>query len=622
MRRVEGFELLFPPGHPPAVDIRNIAIIAHVDHGKTTLVDGLLRQSGAFRANQTIATCVMDSNDQEKERGITILAKNTSVRWGEAKINIIDTPGHADFGGEVERVLRMAEGVLLLVDAYEGPMPQTRFVLRKAMANGLKPIVVVNKIDRPEARPAEVLNEIYDLFIDLDATDDQLEFPVIYASGREGYARLEVNDGNMDLKPLFESIMKHIPPPKGDPTAPLQMQCANIDYNDYVGRIAIGRVENGAIRVGQPVVLLKRLGGTATGKVDQLFTFENLKRTPAESAPCGEIVAIAGLPDVDIGDTIADPQNPKALPPILIDEPTLSMMFSVNTSPLTGKEGKFLTVRHIKDRLYRELKSNVALRVEETEDPRVFKVKGRGLLHLSVMIETMRREGFEMEVGKPEVIFKTVDGETHEPIELMTVDVPEGFAGKVMELVGQRRGVVKFMDTRRGHMHYEFLIPARGLIGLRSKLLTATRGEAVMYHNYSGYEPYKGEIQQRKAGVLVSMSTGPATNYSINSLKDRGDFFVKNADDVYEGMVVGEHCKDRDIIVNVTRAKALTNFRVSAADATISIAPPRDFTLEEALEYLNEDELLEITPTKLRLRKRLLKMHERKKAGREELVEG
>ncbi len=604
------------------MDIRNIAIIAHVDHGKTTLVDGLLRQSGAFRANQTIATCVMDSNDQEKERGITILAKNTSVRWGDAKINIIDTPGHADFGGEVERVLRMAEGVLLLVDAYEGPMPQTRFVLRKAMANGLKPIVVVNKIDRPEARPAEVLNEIYDLFIDLDATEEQLEFPVIYASGREGFARLEVNDGNMDLKPLFEAIMKHIPGPKGDPAAPLQLQCANIDYNDYVGRIAIGRVESGSIKVGQQVVLLKRLGGTATGKVDQLFTFENLKRTPADAAPNGEIVAIAGLPDVDIGDTICDPQNPKALPPIVIDEPTLAMMFSVNTSPLTGKEGKFLTVRHIKDRLYKELKSNVALRVEETEDPRIFKVSGRGLLHLSVMIETMRREGFEMEVGKPEVIFKTVDGEKHEPIELMTVDVPEGFAGKVMELVGQRRGVVKFMDTRRGHMHYEFLIPARGLIGLRSKLLTATRGEAVMYHNYSGYEPYKGEIQQRKAGVLVSMSTGPATNYSINSLKDRGDFFVKNADDVYEGMVVGEHCKDRDIIVNVTRAKALTNFRVSSAEATISIAPPREFTLEEALEYLNEDELLEITPTKLRLRKRLLKMHERKRAGREELVEG
>ncbi|MCC6741802.1 MAG: translational GTPase TypA [Planctomycetia bacterium] len=606
------------------MDIRNIAIIAHVDHGKTTLVDGLLRQSGAFRANQTIATCVMDSNDQEKERGITILAKNTSVRWGESKINIIDTPGHADFGGEVERVLRMAEGVLLLVDAYEGPMPQTRFVLRKAMQNGLKPIVVVNKIDRPEARPTEVLNEIYDLFIDLDANDEQLEFPVLYASGREGYARLEPNDGNMDLKPLFEAILKHIPPPKGDPNGAMQLQCANIDYNDYVGRIAIGRIENGGIRVGQSVVLLKRLGGTATGKVDQLFTFENLKRTPAESAPCGEIVAIAGLPDVDIGDTICDPQKPQALPPIKIDDPTLSMMFSINTSPISGKVGKFLTVRHLRDRLFKELKSNVALKVEETPDPRVFKVSGRGLLHLSVLIETMRREGFELEVGKPEVIYREIDGEMCEPIELMTVDVPESYAGKVMELVGQRRGVVKFMDTRRGHMHYEFLIPARGLIGLRSKLLTATRGEAVMYHNYSGYEPFKGEITQRKAGVLVSMSTGLATNYSINSLKDRGDFFVKNADDIYEGMIVGEHCKDRDIIVNVTRAKALTNFRVSAADATISIAPPREFTLEEALEYLNEDELLEITPTHLRLRKKLLKMHERKKAGREEaeMVEG
>jgi GTP-binding protein len=603
------------------MDIRNIAIVAHVDHGKTTLVDGLLRQSGAFRANQTIPTCVMDSNDQERERGITILAKNTSVRWRDAKINIIDTPGHADFGGEVERVLRMADGVLLLVDAYEGPMPQTRFVLRKAMLNRLKPIVVVNKIDRPEARPMEVLNEIYDLFIDLEADDEQLEFPVLYASGREGYARVDPADGNADLAPLFEAILRHIPPPEGDPAAPLQIQCANIDYNDYVGRIAIGRVRNGDVRVGQTVTLLKRLGGSVSGRVEQLFTFENLKRQPAERAPCGEIVAIAGLPDVDIGDTIAAGPEPKALPPIEIDEPTLSMLFSVNTSPLSGKAGKFLTVRHLRDRLWRELKSNVALRAEETDDPRVFKVSGRGLLHLSVLIETMRREGFEMEVGKPEVIYRTVGGERHEPIELMTVDVPEAFSGKVMELVGQRRGVVKFMDTRRGHMHYEFLIPARGLIGLRSKLLTGTRGEAVMYHVYSGYEPYKGDIPQRKAGVLVSMSPGTATNYSIHQLQSRGDFFVKNGDDIYEGMIVGEHCKDRDIVVNVTRTKALTNFRVAAADATISLAPPREFTLEEALEYLDEDELLEVTPTHLRLRKKLLRMRDRKKAGREEEAE-
>ena len=600
------------------VDIRNIAIIAHVDHGKTTLVDGLLRQSGAFRANQSIPTCVMDSNDQERERGITILAKNTSVRWGETKINIIDTPGHADFGGEVERVLRMAEGVLLLVDAYEGPMPQTRFVLRKAMANHLQPIVVVNKIDRPEARPMEVLNEIYDLFIDLEADNHQLDFPVIYASGREGYARLEPGDTNMDLAPLFDAIVKHIPPPAGDPGAPLAMQCANIDYNDYVGRIAIGRIVNGSIVVGQAVTLLKRLGGRETGRVEQLFTFENLKRTPATEAPFGEIVAIAGLPDVDIGDTIAAGPDPKPLPAIMIDEPTLSMVFSVNTSPLSGKAGKYLTVRHLRDRLYRELKSNVALKVEDTDDPRQFKVSGRGLLHLSVLIETMRREGFEMEVGKPEVIYHFKDGERLEPIELMTVDVPEAFAGKVMELVGQRRGIVKFMDTRRGHMHYEFQIPARGLIGLRSKLLTATRGEAVMYHVFDGYEPYKGDITQRKAGVLVSMSGGTATNYSIYQLSDRGEFFVKNGDDIYEGMIVGEHCKDRDIIVNVTRAKALTNFRVSAADATISLAPPHVFTLEESLEYLDEDELLEVTPTHLRLRKRLLTQRDRKKAGREE----
>ncbi len=600
------------------MQIRNIAIIAHVDHGKTTLVDVLLRQSGAFRTNQNIPTCVMDSNDQEKERGITILAKNTSVRWGDVKINIIDTPGHADFGGEVERVLRMADGVLLLVDAYEGPMPQTRFVLRKAMANRLQPIVVVNKIDRPEARPMEVLNEVYDLFIDLEADEQQLDFPVIFASGREGYARLDPADTNMDLKPLFDTIVSRIPPPKGDPGASLQIQCANIDYNDYVGRISIGRIVNGSVALGQSVTLLKRVGGKVAGKIDQLYTFENLKREAAQSAECGEIVAIAGLPDVDIGDTICSTVDPVPLPPIEIDEPTLSMMFSVNTSPLTGRVGKFLTVRHLRDRLWRELKSNVALRCEETADPRIFKVSGRGLLHLSVLIENMRREGFELEVGKPEVIFKTIDGQVCEPIELMTVDVPEAYAGKVMELVGQRRGVVKFMDTRRGHMHYEFLIPARGLIGLRSRLLTATRGEAVMYHNYAGYEPYKGEIAQRKAGVLISMSTGMATNYSIYQLLDRGEFFVKNADDIYEGMIVGEHCKDRDIVVNVTRAKALTNFRVAAADATISLPPPRVFTLEESLEYLDDDELLEVTPTHLRLRKKLLTVGQRKKAGREE----
>jgi GTP-binding protein len=603
------------------VDIRNIAIIAHVDHGKTTLVDGLLRQSGAFRSNQSIPTCVMDSNDQERERGITILAKNTSVRWEGVKINIIDTPGHADFGGEVERVLRMADGVLLLVDAYEGPMPQTRFVLRKAMANKLKPIVVINKIDRPEARPAEVLNEVFDLFIDLDADESQLEFPFVYASGRGGYAKRALEDESTTLAPLFEEIVRHVPPPARDASKPLQMQCANIDYNDYVGRIAIGRITNGSMKVGQAVTLLKRVGGTAQGRIEQLFTFENLKRTPVEDAPAGEIVAVAGLPDVDIGDTLADPAAPSALPPIEIDEPTLSMVFGVNTSPLAGRAGKYLTARHIRDRLFRELRSNVALRVEETADPRELKVSGRGLLHLSVLIETMRREGFEIQVGKPEVIFRTVAGVRQEPYELMTVDVPEPYSGKVMELVGQRRGVMHHMDTRRGHIHYEFHIPARGLIGLRSRLLTATRGEAVMYHNFHGYGEYAGEIPQRKAGVLVSMSQGLATNYSIHGLQDRGIFFVKNNDDIYEGMVVGEHCKDRDIVVNVTRAKALTNFRVAAADATISLAPPRDFTLEEILEYVDEDELVEITPTHLRLRKRLLTMSARKKAGREEEAE-
>ncbi len=601
-------------------DLRNIAIVAHVDHGKTTLVDQMLRQTGAFRANQKVEERVMDSNDLERERGITILAKNTSVRYKGVKINIIDTPGHSDFGGEVERVLKMADGILLLVDAAEGPKPQTKFVLRKALGYDLKPVVVINKVDRPDARSPQVLDEVFELFIELGANDTQLDFPTIYASGREGYARRELNDGNGDLLPLMDAILEHIPAPKDDPANSLQVLVSNIDYNDYVGRIAIGRVFRGAIQQGQNIFLVKRDGEKEQGKVEALYAFENLKRTPVERAEAGEIVAVAGMPEVDINDTITTLDKPEPLPGIKVDEPTISMLFCVNDSPLSGESGKYLTSRHLRDRLYKELRINLALRVEETDSPDKLKVSGRGLLHLSILIENMRREGFELQVSRPRVILHEEAGERLEPVEYVTVDVPEEYSGKVIEMIGMRRGVMRGMQNADGVVHFEYFVPARGLIGLRSKLLSATRGEAILYHSFYEYQPYKGDVPDRAAGVIVAMESGEVTSYALFTLQDRGNFFVAPGDRVYEGMVVGEHCKDMDIVANVCRKKHLTNMRAASADATITLSPPRIMSLEEALEYVAEDELVEITPALLRLRKQLLSQKERKRASREEAV--
>jgi len=597
---------------PPA--LRNVAIIAHVDHGKTTLVDALLRQSGAFRENQQVAECVMDSNDLERERGITILAKNTSVIWKDVRINLIDTPGHADFGGEVERVLRMADGVLLLVDAAEGPKPQTRFVLKKALGYGLKPIVIVNKMDKPDARPQEVLNEIFDLFIELDAHEHQLDFPILYTIGRDGTCKARLEDAWSDLGPLFDAILAAIPAPAGDAAAPLQILVSNIDYNDYVGRMAIGRIMSGTVRADQPVALMKRTGGRRDGKVVDLRVFVNLRRDRVESAAAGDIVCIAGLPEVDIGDTIACIENPAALPPIEVDEPTLSMIFLVNDSPLSGEEGQYVTSRHLRERLQRELRSNVALRVEDTDAPNRWKVSGRGLLHLSILIETMRREGYELQVMKPQVILRETAEGPLEPVEVATVDVPEEYAGKVIELFGSRKGSPAKMEIKRGRAHFLFRVPSRGLIGLASRLLNATRGEAVMHHAFDAYEPYKGPITQRITGALVSMSNGPATTYALNDLQDRGTFFVGPGDRVYEGMVVGENPKDIDIVVNVCRRKHLTNMRASTAEATIVLAAPKRFSLEEALEYVSDDELVEVTPKTIRLRKQILDQRSRRRA--------
>jgi GTP-binding protein len=597
---------------PPA--LRNIAIIAHVDHGKTTLVDALLRQSGAFRDNQEVAECVMDSNDLERERGITILAKNTSVTWKGVRINIIDTPGHADFGGEVERVLRMADGVLLLVDAAEGPKPQTRFVLKKALGYHLKPIVVVNKMDKPDARPQEVLNEIFDLFIELDASEAQLDFPIVYAIGRDGKCKMRPEDDWSDFTPLFDAVLAAIPAPTGDAAAPLQILVSNIDYNDYVGRMAIGRIVGGTVRADQAVTLMKRTGGRESGKVVDLRVFMNLKREKVEAAPAGDIVCIAGLPEVDIGDTITGAEDPVALPPIEVDAPTLSVIFLVNDSPFSGVDGQYVTSRHLRERLDRELRSNVALRVEGTEAPNRWKVSGRGLLHLSILLETMRREGYEVQVMKPQVILREANGESLEPVEVATVDVPETYAGKVIELFGTRKGVASKMEIRRGRAHFLFRIPSRGLIGLASRLLNATRGEAVMYHAYDAYEPFKGPIPQRITGALVSMATGPATTYALNDLQDRGTFFVEPGEQVYEGMVVGENPKALDIVVNVTRKKHLTNMRMSTAEATIVLNTAKRLVLEEALEYVAEDEFVEITPKSIRLRKNILDQRMRRRA--------
>lgn len=604
-------------------DVRNIAIIAHVDHGKTTLVDQLLKQTGTFRSNQQIQNveCIMDSNELERERGITILAKNTSINYKGVKINIIDTPGHADFGGEVERVLKMADGVLLLVDAAEGTMPQTRFVLRKALGYKLKPLVVINKIDRPDTRCTEVLNEVFDLFVELNATDEQLDFTVVYASGREGYAKISLDDDNRDITPLLDTILCYVPKPEGDSDAPLQIQISSLDYNDYVGRIGIGRVYAGTINAGQQIVRIDKSGNHTTQKVVEVFTFTGLGRQSVKSACAGDIVAITGIEEIDISDTIASVENPQIVPRINIDEPTISMIFSVNNSPFSGQDGKYVTSRNLRERLYRELRSNVALKVEDTETPDALRISGRGLLHLSILIENMRREGYELQVSKPKVIFKELNSLKAEPVEYVVIDVPKEFEGQVISLLGARKGEMLSMDSDKDITHFEFKVPSRGLIGMRNRILSSTRGEAVMYHSFYDYEPFKGDITHRIQGVLISMATGEVTAYALEALQDRGIMFVKPGDRVYEGMIVGEHCEQNDISVNVIRAKKATNIRCATAEKGIKLQPPREFSLELALEYIEDDELVEITPGTFRLRKKLLTENERKIMRRRQNLE-
>ncbi len=600
-------------------NIRNIAIIAHVDHGKTTLVDEIIKQSKLFRENQEMHECFLDNNDLERERGITILAKNISVTYKNTKINIIDTPGHSDFGGQVERVLNMADGVILLVDSAEGPLPQTRFVLDKALKLNLKPIVVINKIDRPDARPQEVHNKIFDLFIDLNATDEQMDFPLLYASGRSGWATKDLEHGSRDsILPLMDAILEYIPdPPLRE--GPVQMQISTLDYSDYVGRIGIGRVYRGTLDETKPLVLIKRDGTKSSVALKQIFTFEGIERKLAANVPCGDICAIVGVEGIDISDTICDAENPEQMPPIAIDEPTLSMMFRVNDSPLFGKEGKFVSSRHIRERLLKEAEKDVALRVEECAD--CFKVSGRGVLHLSILIETMRREGYELTITQPHVIIKEIDGVQCEPIEELSVDVPDGAAGKVIELVGTRKGEMLSMEQHASRQLLEFKIPTRGLIGLRSKVMTATAGEAIMAHRFMEYSPFRGEIPHRINGVLISMGTGKAIPYAVDALQQRGFFFIDPGVDTYEGMIVGEHCKDNDIEVNLQREKHLSNMRASGSDHNLKIAPAQKLSLEEALEYIEDDEYVEVTPQNIRLRKKYLKELDRRRLRNAKLKE-
>ena len=586
--------------------IRNIAIIAHVDHGKTTLVDAMLWQSGVFRENQEVAERVMDSNDLEREKGITILAKNTAVRFGDVKINIVDTPGHADFGGEVERTLKMVDGVLLLVDASEGPLPQTRFVLRKALELGLPPIVVINKIDRKDARAKEVLNEIYDLFIDLDAHEDQLEFPVLYTIAREGVCRLTPDGPNQPLKPLFEEIVRSIPAPKFDAEMPLQMLILNLDYSDYVGRLAIGRIVNGSLRTRQDVVLVRGNGQQVKSRVTNLYAFEGLERAEVQEAGPGDIVALAGFEEVHIGETVTDPEDPRPLPPVLVDEPTVSMVFSVNASPFAGQEGKYVTSRNLKDRLERELLTNVSLKVEAGDTPDAFVVSGRGELQMAILVEMMRREGFELAVSKPEVITRNVDGVRQEPMERLVIDCPEEFVGVVTQKIGTRRGrMMNMVNHGTGRVRLEYRIPSRGLIGFRSQFLTDTRGTGLLNHLFDGWEAWTGDIPHRTTGALVADRAGKVTPYAIEHVQDRGEIFVEPNDRVYEGMIVGENSREQDIDVNMVREKKLTNMRSVGEDA-LRLVPVHRLSLEQALEWIRDDELLEVTPTSLRLRKRVL----------------
>ncbi|CAM5786727.1 MULTISPECIES: translational GTPase TypA [Brevibacillus] len=597
------------------LDIRNIAIIAHVDHGKTTLVDKLLIQSGTFRSNQQVEERMMDSNDLERERGITILAKTTSIKYNEYTINILDTPGHADFGGEVERIMSMVDGVLLIVDAFEGCMPQTRFVLKKALEAKVTPIVVVNKVDRDNARPQEVINEVYDLFIDLDATEDQLEFPIVYASGLQGIAGMEPDKLEGNLRPLYETIIEHIPAPEANSEEPLQMQVTMLDYNDFLGRIGIGRIYRGVLNVNDTVALVKRDGSVKRMRVQKLFGFSGLQRVEQKTAKAGDIVAIAGLEDINVGETVCHTDHPDPLPLLKIDEPTLQMTFLVNNSPFAGREGKHVTSRKLRDRLMAELETDVSLRVDETDSPDAFIVSGRGELHLSILVENMRREGFELGVSKPEVIVREIDGQKMEPAERLIIDVPEEYTGSVMETLGQRKAeMVNMINNGFGQVRLEFIIPSRGLIGYRTEFLTITRGYGIMNHSFDSYRPLvPGSVGGRHAGVLISNETGTATTYGLMSVEDRGIMFIQPGTEVYEGMIVGEHNRDNDLTVNVCKEKHATNVRSATKDDTVKMKTPRLLTLEEALEYLNDDELCEVTPQSVRLRKKYLTKSERER---------
>src|SRR5436309_915854 len=597
---------------------RNVAIIAHVDHGKTTLVDALLHQSGTFRSNERVAERALDNTDLERERGITILAKNTAVHYKDLLINIVDTPGHADFGGEVERTLSMVDGVMLLVDASEGPLPQTRFVLRKALERRLPPIVVINKIDRPDARPQEVLNEIYDLFIDLDANEDQLEFPVLYTNAKTGTASLDPWITGHDLRPLFDAIVEHVPPPRGNPAAPLQLLVANLDSSDYVGRIAIGRIFNGRVRIGDAVAVCKLDAAVQETKVTKLYAFDGLKRIDIQEAAAGDIVCLAGIEDITIGETIADVEERVPIPPIAIDEPTVSMVFGVNTSPMAGREGQYVTSRQLRDRLDRELLGNVSIRLEPTDTPEQVKIVGRGELQLSILIEMMRREGFEIQVSRPDIVTKEIKGQIVEPVEELVIDLPEDHQGIVIAQVGERRGTMtKMVNNGSGRVRLEFRIPARGLIGFRSQFMTDTKGTGIMNHIFSSWEPWHGAIASRATGALVADRAGAVTAYAIFNLQERGEIFVEPGVLVYEGMIIGENSRPNDMDVNITKEKKQTNMRASSADEAIRLIPPRKLGLEQAIEFINDDELVEVTPTAIRLRKRILASNMRPKPPRD-----
>lgn len=594
--------------------LKNIAIVAHVDHGKTTLIDAALRQTGAFRVNQKVAERVMDSNDIERERGITIFSKNAALYYKNYKINIVDTPGHADFGGEVQRIMKMVDAVLLLVDAFEGPMPQTKYVLKKSLEQGLNPIVVINKIDRPNARPHEVLDAIFDLFVELDANESQLEFPVIYASAKEGIARYELEDTNNDLIPLFDTILKHVKEPGGDPDNPMQFLTSAISYDNYLGKMGTGKIHNGVVKQGQEVVIIKQSGEQKPYKITKLFTYTGLKKESVLSAAAGDIVSIAGIDIIDVGDTIAAKEFPVALPTIFIDEPTLAITFVVNDSPFAGNDGKYVTSRHVWDRLQKELLTNVSLRVEETDKKGAYKVKARGALQLSILIENMRRENYEFQVSKPEVIYREIDDVKCEPMELAIIDVAEEYTGVVIEMFGIRKGeLINMTNGSGGYTRLEFIIPSRSLIGFRNDFLTATHGTGIINHSFHGYEPFKGESTRKTKGVLVALEPGVSVAYGIFNLQERGSFFIGSGVPVYAGMIVGEHSKDNDLVVNVCRTKKLTNMRAAGSDDAVRLTPPRQFSIEQALEYIEDDELLEVTPQNLRMRKKHLDSHARKR---------